>query len=154
MFRNLLRLLARSPRRYQHKSSPPRRTRLRLEVLEDRTVPTVSALLHGHTLNIVDPDPNGADHTINVNQTATQGTFTVQVDTGNPQTFSGVSKIDADLGADSATLNFNNGGFSTYLSGNLSVTAGAGSNTVVIDFSTILGKVSVTEGNGSDSSNT
>ncbi|HEV2949263.1 MAG TPA: hypothetical protein VGX70_17950, partial [Gemmataceae bacterium] len=69
MFRTLLRLLARSPRKYQPKS-PPRRTRLLVEVLEDRTVPSVSVVLHGHTLHLVDSDTTG--HTINVNQTATQ----------------------------------------------------------------------------------
>ena len=149
MFRTLFRSLTRSPRRSQHKSPPRRRTRFLVEVLEDRTVPSVSVVLNGHTLNIVDPDTTG--HTINVNQTANQDEFTVQVDAGPVQTFDGVSHINADLGADSDNLNFNNGGFSTSLSGNLGVTAGDGSNTVVIDFSTIMGKVSVTEGNGSDS---
>ncbi len=112
-------------------------------------MPSVSVVLNGHTLNIVDPDTAG--HTINVNQTANQDQFTLQVDAGPVQAFNGVSKINADLGADNDNLNFNNGGFSTYLSGNLSVTAGDGSNTVVVDFSTIMGKVSVTEGKGSDS---
>src|SRR5258707_3130466 len=149
MFRNLLRLSARSPGRYQLKCSPRCRARLLVEVLEDRTVPSVSVVLNGHTLNIVDPDTTG--HTINVNQTANQDQFTVQVDAGPLQTFDGVSKINADLGADDDNLNFNNDGSSTYLSGNLSVTAGDGSNSVIIDFSTIKGKVSVTEGNGSDS---
>jgi hypothetical protein len=149
MFRNLRRLLARSPSRYQHKSPPRCRTRLLVEVLEDRAVPSVSVVLHGHTLNIVDGDTTG--HTINVNQTANQDQFTVQVDAGPVRTFDGVSKINADLGADNDNLNFNNDGFSTYLSGNLSVTAGDGSNTVVIDFTTIMGRVSVAEGNGSDS---
>src|ERR1700730_18675530 len=109
MFRTVLRSLAGNPRGYQHKSPLRQRSRLLVEVLEDRTVPSVSVALHGHTLNIVDPDTTG--HTINVNQTANQDKFTVQVDAGPVQTFDGVSHINADLGADSDNLNFNNGGF-------------------------------------------
>src|SRR5262249_42039703 len=89
-------------------------------------------------------------HTINVNQTATQGTFTVQVDSGGTSTFTGINNIKADLGGDSATLLLNSGGFSTNLAGNLAVTAADGNNSISQGFSAIQGNVSVTEGNGSD----
>jgi hypothetical protein len=126
----------------------PRRAQLALEALEDRTVLSVSAVLNGHTLTTVDSDTSG--HIINVNQTATQDQFTVQVDAGPISTFNSVAKIKVDLGADSDTLNFNNAGFSTYLSGDLSVKAGDGDNNVVIGATTIMGNVSVTEGNGNN----
>src|SRR5205807_836250 len=129
MFRTLLPSLARSRAKYPHKSALRCRTRLQFEVLEDRTVLSASVVLNGHTLNIVDRDTTG--HTIEVNQTANQDQFTVQVDAGPVETFDGVSKIKADLGTDSDNLSFNNGGFSTSLSGNLSVSDSGGSNTVV-----------------------
>jgi hypothetical protein len=126
----------------------PHRTRLTVEVLEDRTVPSVSVTGVG-TLTITDSDTSG--HTINVNQTATQGTFTVQVDGGSLMTFTGINNINANLGADSDTLSFNNpSSATTNLSGSLSVTAADGNNSVSEAFYAIGGSVSLTEGNGSD----
>ena len=125
------------------------RTRLQLEELETRTVPSVVVGQTGATLNITDNDTSG--HTINVNQTATQGTFTVQVDSGPTSTFTGISNIKANLGADNATLLLNSDGFTTNLSGNLTVTAADGNNSVSENLNAIQGNVSVTEGNGSDS---
>ena len=49
----LLRFLSWIPRRHEHKSLPPHSTRLLVEILEDRTVPSVS-VVHGNTLSIVD----------------------------------------------------------------------------------------------------
>ena len=128
----------------------PPRARLALEVLEDRTVPSVSVTGGGGNLNITDNDTSG--HTINVDQTATQGTFTVQVDTGPVMTFTGINNINANLGADSDALAlFNPYPFATTnLSGNLTVTAADGNNDVNEEFFAIKGKVSVSEGNGSD----
>jgi hypothetical protein len=120
-------------------------------VLEDRAVPSVTVGQKGDTLNITDNDTSG--HTINVNQTATQGTFTVQVDSGGTSTFTGINSIKANLGADSDTLLFNGGGFTTNLSGNLTVTAADGNNSVSENLNAIQGNASVTEGNGSDSVN-
>jgi hypothetical protein len=124
------------------------RTRLLLEELETRTVPSVIVGQQGNTLNITDNDTSG--HTINVNQTATQGTFTVQVDSGAISTFTGINNINAHLGADSATLLLNSGGFTTNLAGNLTVTAADGNNSVYENLNAIQGNASVTEGNGSD----
>ena len=45
----------------------------------------------GGTLNITDNDTSG--HLISVNQTATQGTFTVQVDSGGTSTFAGIRNL-------------------------------------------------------------
>ena len=132
----------------------PHRFRPTLDVLEDRCVPSVSVVQNGNTLKIVDPDTNGADHTISVNQSAL-GQFVVQVDSGPIGTFNGVANIDANLGQDSDTLNFfttghSNHGPSGYLSGNLTVTAGDGNNNVSEDLSGIKGNVSVNEGKGND----
>jgi hypothetical protein len=147
MKRSWIRNLFASPSTGTIRKAPPR-AQPALEALEDRTVLSVSVVLNGHALTIVDSDTSG--HTINVNQTATQDQFTVQVDAGPISTFNSVAKIKVDLGADSDTLNFNNNGFATCLSGNLSVNAGDGDNNVVIGATTILGNVSVTEGNGSN----
>ena len=148
MFASSLRSLTWLPRRQQHRSRPAFRNRLLVETLEDRTVPSVTVGQNGDTLKITDTDNGG--HAITVNQTATQGTFTVQVDSGGASTFLGVNNIKVDLGADSATLLFNGGDYPTNLAGNLAVTAADGNNSVDEAFSTILGNASVTEGNGSD----
>src|SRR4051812_18176939 len=149
MFRSLSRLLARKSNRRASRSLRQSRVGLLLEVLEDRATPSATVGLSGHTLSIVDSDTTG--HTINVSQTAVQNQFTVQADAGPVQTFSGVSSMKVDLGADNATLNLNNGGFNTSLKGDLYVTAGDGSSNVTLDFSTITGNVSVNEGDGTDS---
>jgi hypothetical protein len=70
-------------------------TRLLLEELETRTVPSVIVGQTGDTLNITDNDTSG--HTISVNQTATQGTFTVQVDSRGASTFLGINNLKVDL---------------------------------------------------------
>ncbi len=148
MLSSLRRSLASQGRRQQQSHRPRTRIHLLVEALELRAVPSVIIGQSGGTLSITDNDTSG--HAIYVDQTATQGSFTVQVDSGGASTYSGISNIKANLGADSATLLLNGGGFSTTLSGNLTVTAADGNNAIYEDLSTIQGNVSVTEGNGSD----
>jgi hypothetical protein len=125
----------------------PRCARPAFEALEDRTVPTVSVTGSGATLNITDNDTTL--HSIIVEQTATQGTFTVQIDSGATATFAGVKQIKVNLGADSDYLSFqNSSNATTNLGGNLSVTAGNGNCKIIEGFFAILGNVSITEGNG------
>ncbi len=75
---NLLRFLSWLPCQREHELPSLRRTRLLVEVLEDRTVPSVCVGPKGTILHMVHPNITG--HTINVAQTATQNQFTVRVD--------------------------------------------------------------------------
>ena len=129
--------------------------RLLLEVLEDRSVPSVSVGFNSATgtLTIVDTDTTG--HTIAVESvgSTTGSGWLVQVDQATPQKFSGVATINASLGADSDTVNFealNPVPGAVTLTGNLSVTGGSGNDNINIDFPTIKGNVTVLLGNGAD----
>jgi hypothetical protein len=100
------------------------RARLLVEALEDRSVPSVIVAFSGGNLKITDPDTS--HNTIEVDQTTTQGAFTVEVDGGSSMPFTGVKNIKANLGVASDTLTFENlSSATTNLSGNLSVTATA-----------------------------
>jgi hypothetical protein len=144
--RTLIRnLFARTPRTIRKE---PVRFRPRVEALEDRSVPSVTVVGDGAGLNITDNDTTG--HSIVVEQTASQGTFTVQIDGGALMTFTGVKQINANLGADSDLLGFYSEHYTTNLAGNLSVTARDGNNLIQVGFNAIKGNVSISEGNGVD----
>src|SRR5262249_36499947 len=127
----------------------PRRARPALEVLEDRSLPSVTVLGTGGTPNIKDSDTTR--HSIVVQQTHTQGEFRVQIDTGSPKTFTGIKNIKVDLGADNDSLRFLRSEATTNLAGNLSVKGRDGNSDISVEFNEIKGNVSVTEGNGMDS---
>ena len=130
----------------------PHRARPLVEALEGRSVPAVVVTGLGGTLYIFDTDTSG--HTIEVDQTATQGAFTVEVDSSSVGTFTGIKNINADLFVDSDTLTFGNpSSATTNLRGDLTVWAAepADGETVVYEnFYAIKGDVSLTEGNGAE----
>ena len=100
----------------------PHRARPLVEALECRSVPAVVVAGLGGTLYIFDTDTSG--HTIEVDQTATQGAFTVEVDSSSVGTFTGIKNINADLFVDSDTLTFDNpSSATTNLRGDLTVWA-------------------------------
>ena len=130
----------------------PHRARPLVEALECRSVPAVVVTGLGGTLYIFDTDTSG--HTIEVDQTATQGAFTVEVDSSSVGTFTGIKNINADLFVDSDTLSFANpSSATTNLRGDLTVWAAEpadGETEVYENFYAIKGDVSLTEGNGAD----
>ena len=115
-------------------------------------MPAVVVTGLGGTLYIVDTDTSG--HAIEVDQTATQGAFTVEVDSSSVGTFTGIKNINADLFVDSDSLRFANpSSATTNLRGDLTVWAAEpadGSTEVYDNFYAIKGDVSLTEGNGAD----
>ena len=118
--------------------------------IECRSVPAVVVAGLGGTLYIVDTDTSG--HAIEVDQTATQGAFTVEVDSSSVGTFTGIKNINADLFVDSDSLTFANpSSATTNLSGDLTVWAADpadGETAVSENFYAIKGDASLTEGNG------
>ena len=128
----------------------PHRARPLVEALECRSVPAVVVAGLGGTLYIVDTDTSG--HAIEVDQTATQGAFTVEVDRSSVGTFTGIKNINADLFVDSDSLAFANpSSATTNLRGDLTVWAADpadGETAVSENFYAIKGDVSLTEGNG------
>ena len=130
----------------------PHRARPLVEALECRSVPAVVVTGLGGTLYIFDTDTSG--HAIEVDQTATQGAFTVEVDSSSVGTFTGIKNINADLFVDSDTLSFDNpSSATTNLRGDLTVWAAEpadGQTSVFENFYAIKGDVSLTEGNGED----
>jgi hypothetical protein len=118
---------------FQRRPSPHRRggssLRLGLERLEDRTVPTTSAVLSNGVLTLTG-DANAND--ITITEQPTSGSYLVAAAdlAGTPVSFNGVSSIAADLGAGADSFTFNgDASVGSQLSGTLSV-KGAGSLTI------------------------
>ena len=162
MLRPFRRFLRRLPPRHEHKSLSQHRTRLWLEILEGRTLPAVSASFAAATgtLTIIDPDTTGHAITVQGVDVAAGSRWSVVVDGAALSLPNGgninVVNINANLGADSDTINFQTGTSASgtiptsTLKGSLTVIAGDGHDTVGIGFTTIRGNLIVRQGNGTD----
>jgi hypothetical protein len=117
-----------------------------LEALEERWCLSVTATLSGGTLTI-----SGDSSNLQVTRTAA-GTFTV-LDTiskaRSVQTFSGVKRLDVDLGNGNDRTHIDLGGGT--LTGGVSVSMGRGKDSLAIVNGTIQKKLSVRAGPGNDS---
>jgi large repetitive protein len=142
MFRRLLSALRRP-------KAAPRRTRLWLEALESRCVPTVTTSASAGILTITG---SGIDNHVTVTESATQGSYTVSASDGvsGSTSFTSITGIAIDLQGQSTsagdTADFvGNAGANAFLSGTLSVTGAAGLKVGFQSNFNVQGAVSVTK---------